>query len=235
MHLGTSLCLAVLMVLWVFLVWYPHPLARAIGATSIFLMMLGIDVTVGPLLGWVVYRENKPSLKFDLMVIFLLQAGALGYGLYSLGQGRPVWLVYNADLFELVRANDLYAGALQQARPEFRTPSWTGPRYVGTLPALDPIQRSNDTLSDVMNGVSLAIRPERYVPLTAVAHSMRMKAQPLTILSHYNPPEQVRAILHRYPQADAFFPLKAPNQDMTVLIDKKAAQVIQVVDLRPWA
>ena len=40
-------------------------------------------------------------------------------------------------------------------------------------------------------------------------------------------------LLAKYPQATAFFPLKASAVDMTVLIDQKA-NVVKIVDLRPW-
>lgn len=40
-------------------------------------------------------------------MIILIQLSALSYGLYSIAQGRPVWLVYNVDRFELVRNNEI--------------------------------------------------------------------------------------------------------------------------------
>ena len=58
-------------------------------------MLLAIDVILGPLLGLLVYKEGKKSLKFDLSVIILIQIAALCYGVFSIEQGRPAWLVYN--------------------------------------------------------------------------------------------------------------------------------------------
>ena len=40
-------------------------------------------------------------------------------------------------------------------------------------------------------------------------------------------------ILAKYPQATAFLSMKANVVDMTVLIDQKA-NVVKIVDLRPW-
>lgn len=71
-HLFIS-CLIVLLVIGlVFFIWYPSPLATAVGVTHIFLMMLAIDVIVGPILGLLVYKEGKKTLKFDLGVIIVL-------------------------------------------------------------------------------------------------------------------------------------------------------------------
>ena len=71
-HFSLSCLLALIFLVWLFLFWYPSPLATAVGVTHIFLMMLAIDVIVGPLLGLLVYKEGKKTLKFDLGVIIVL-------------------------------------------------------------------------------------------------------------------------------------------------------------------
>lgn len=106
-HLSISFLVALLVIGFMFFVWYPSPLATAVGVTHIFLMLLAIDVVIGPILGVLVYKEGKKSLKFDLTVIILLQLSALCYGIYSIEQGRPAWLVFYADRFELVRKNEI--------------------------------------------------------------------------------------------------------------------------------
>lgn len=58
-HLSISLIIALLVIGLVFFVWYLSPLAAAVGVTQIFLMMLAIDVIVGPVLGLFVYKEGK--------------------------------------------------------------------------------------------------------------------------------------------------------------------------------
>jgi len=62
-HLLISAFIASLVLLVVFKVWYPTPLAEAVGVTKIFLMMLVIDVVVGPILGFIVYKEGKKTLN----------------------------------------------------------------------------------------------------------------------------------------------------------------------------
>ncbi len=71
-HFLLSFLIALLVVGLVFFIWYPSPLATAVGVTHIFLMMLAIDVIVGPILGLLVYKEGKKTLKFDLGVIIVL-------------------------------------------------------------------------------------------------------------------------------------------------------------------
>jgi len=62
-HLLLSFLIALLVIGLVFFIWYPSPLATAVGVTHIFLMLLVIDVILGPLLGLLVYKEGKKNTK----------------------------------------------------------------------------------------------------------------------------------------------------------------------------
>ena len=72
-HLLISVLIALISILLVFFVWYPAPLAEALGVGHLFLMLIFIDVMLGPLLGLIIYKEGKKSLKFDLTIIILIQ------------------------------------------------------------------------------------------------------------------------------------------------------------------
>ena len=232
-HLFISLIIALLVIGLVFFVWYSSPLATSVGVTHIFLMLLAIDVVIGPVLGVLVYKEGKKTLKFDLTVIILLQLSALFYGVYSIEQGRPVWLVYNVDRFELVRKNEIVDQNINQAKPQFQQLSWLKPQFVATQFAQDVKQRNDDMFAEVLGGISLAQRPERYVKLTKAKKQMQQRSQKLELLQQYNNKINVEKILAKYPEATAFLPMKANAVDMTVLINKQG-EVVKIVDLRPW-
>lgn len=233
-HLLLSFLVALFVVGVVFFIWYPSPLATAVGVTHIFLMLLVIDVILGPLLGLLVYKEGKKTLKFDLSVIILIQIAALCYGVFSIEQGRPAWLVYNVDRFELVRKNELVDTNIQQAQPQFQKPSWFKPQYVATEFAKDIQQRNDEMFAEVLGGISIAQRPERYVELTQAKNQIQQRALPLVELQRYNQKTDVEKNLAKYPKADAWLPLKANAVDMVVLVNKESASIIKIVDLRPW-
>ena len=233
-HLLISFFIALVVVGLVFFVWYPSPLATAVGVTHIFLMMLAIDVILGPLLGLLVYKEGKKTLKFDLGVIIVLQISALGYGIYSIEQGRPAWLVFYADRFELIRKNDLLLENIDQAKKQFQQVSWAKPQFVAIKTITNTQQHQDDIFTEVMGGVSLAQKPERYVDFVQAKSHLQQRAKTLRELNQYNDAQQVDRILSKYPQATGFFPLKANTVDMTVLINKEKGEVIKIVDLRPW-
>lgn len=196
-------------------------------------MMLTIDVIVGSVLGLLVYKEGKKSLKLDLSIIVLLQLSALLYGIYSIEQGRPVWMVYSVDRFELVRKNEIILENINQAKPQFQQLSWLKPQFVATQFAQDVKQRNDDMFTEVFGGISLAQRPERYVDFAQAKAQLQKRAQSLELLSQYNDKIFVEKTLAKYPQATAFLPMKASAVDMTVLINHQG-EVVKIVDLRPW-
>lgn len=216
------------------IIWYPYPLANAVGVTNIFLMLLAIDVILGPVLGLLVYREGKKTLKFDLSVIIIIQISALCYGVFSIEQGRPAWLVFHVDRFELVRKNDLILENIDQAQSQFQHVSWSKPQFVSVKSAVSTKQHQNDLFTEVLGGISLAQQPDRYIELTQAKNQIQKRALPLVELQQYNQKTKVEKTLAKYPKADAWLPLKANAIDMVVLVHKESASIIKIVDLRPW-
>lgn len=232
-HLLLSFLAALLVVGLVFFIWYPLPLAQAAGVMHIFLMMLAIDVIVGPILGLLVYKEGKKTLKFDLSVIIVIQIAALCYGVFSIEQGRPVWIAYNVDRFELVRKNEIITENIDQALPQYQKNSWFKPKLVGVEFAQDKLQRENDMFAEALGGISIAQKPERYVDFSQAKAQLQKRAQSLELLQQYNDKAVVEKTLAKYPKATAFLPMKASAVDMTVLINH-TGEVVKIVDLRPW-
>lgn len=233
-HLSCSLLIALIVVGIVFFVWYPTPLASAVGVTDIFWMLLIIDVILGPVLGFIVYKVGKKTLKLDLTVIISIQILAFIYGVYSLEQGRPVWIVYSVDRFELIRKNDLIKKNIKQALPEFQKESMLHPKFATLEFAKDLSKRNDDMFFEVFTGISLSQRPELYVNFNSIKMINKARWKSIKDLKSYNESSLVDKILANYPNANAYYPLKAHARDMVVLINKEKAEVIKIVDLRPW-
>lgn len=234
-HLSASISIALLIISLVFFIWYPEPLATAVGVTYIFLMLLIVDVILGPFLSLLVYKENKKTLKFDLSVIIIIQVSALCYGIYSIEQGRPAWLVFYVDRIELVRKNDIILENIDEVQPKFQNISWIKPEFVAVKLAASTQERQDDMFKEVLGGISLAQQPGRYIELTQAKPEIQQHALQLKELQSYNSKAEVEKTLAKYPKADAWLPLKANAVDMVVLIKKETAEIIKIVDLRPWS
>ena len=202
--------------------------------THIFLILLGVDVCLGPLLTLIVYKSGKKTLKMDLTIIVLLQLSALIYGLHTMAEGRPAWLVFNVDRFDLVRVNDIDERKLNDAALEYQSSSWFGPQWVAAKRPEGGDERNDLILESGFGGADLAQRPNLYQPLSAQKDAIAQGVLALSKLSEFNTAEHVNALLAQHPRADAWLPLRANNQDMVVLMHKASAEVVAIVDLRPW-
>ncbi len=233
-HLLLSACLAIAVVSLVFFIWYPSPLHTAVGVTKIFLMLIAIDLILGPCLTFLVYKQGKKTLTMDLSIICAIQLGALLYGLHAVADGRPAWLVFADDRFQLVRVNEIDERKLGEAQLEYRSPPWTGPKWVSVLAPENADERSDLLFESVFAGIDISQHPELYQSLSLADSAMQEAAKPLALLEKYNAPEAVAAILKMYPNAGAWLPVKTNQKDMVVLLKENNGEVIAIVDARPW-
>lgn len=234
-HLSLSFIVAVIASAVVFLLWYPAPLHAAIGVTQIFLLLLSVDITIGPVITFIIYRRGKPSLKFDLTVIALFQLAALTYGLHTVYVGRPAFVVFSVDRFELTRALDIDAASAKKAADEHNLAAVAGwsPHWVGALPSKDAKRRQEILFSSVQGGSDWPQLPELFVPLTEVKNQMLQRALPVQTLQQHYPNH---AELQRYASQSSvkWLPLRGKTKNMAVLIDGGNADVLAIVDVNPW-
>lgn len=233
-HLISSAIAALFILYWVFYIWYPAPLDQAIGVKTIFLTLVGVDLVIGPLLTLLVCKPGKSSLVFDLSVIVLLQVSALGYGVMTVAEGRPVWLVFDSDKFSLVRQIDIDARKLDQADKIYQSPSWFGPKWVAAVEPTDRESKNTLVFESAFAGIEVAQRPNLYVPLDTQFNTVVHKARQLNELGRYNSELLVKDVLNQWPEADAWLPMKGPQRSLVVLVNTRAASIVSVVDLEPW-
>jgi len=232
-----ALCLVVAAVLFslFWFVWYPYPLFKAVGGQEIFLMLLGIDVILGPLLTLVVFKTGKKSLKFDLAVIGAVQVAALAYGVFTLLSGRPVYIAALGHRFELIQANEV--GEEQLAPANASLPLW-GPIWVGIKPATDKKERERMMLSGFA-GADYGHYPQYHAPLESMRDEILANAKPISELRAKNPSREadITAWLSTRGYADpsaVFQGLKARSEHMAVILDAKTAKVIGIAPFKPW-
>lgn len=238
LHLLGSLSVALLTSALVFLVWYPGLFASATGVTSIFLIVLGVDVVMGPLITLIVFNPAKKELRRDLVIVLVLQIAALAYGLHTVWIARPVYQVFNAGRFDLVLANDISDEMLTQAPPEFQALPMLGPKLVGAKAPDDRTVRKEILFSSLTGGGDLPQMVKYYVPYAALKGDILTSQRPLDKLFLTNnsaKTKEIEALQKRYLQRSVgFVPLKGKTKDLTVVIDAQTAEVLEMVALEPW-
>jgi hypothetical protein len=79
------------------------------GALNLFGLLVIVDLLCGPFCTLIVFDSGKGrrELAFDFFVIGVVQILALGYGVYSIAQARPLAMVFEVDRFHLVTGADI--------------------------------------------------------------------------------------------------------------------------------
>jgi hypothetical protein len=105
-HFLISLLVFCLLLLVILLVWYPGLLFELNGGWEGLRIVIGVDLVLGPLLTLIVYKADKPSLKFDLTAIAVFQSLCLSAGVWVVYEERPVVLVFEYDALYSLSARE---------------------------------------------------------------------------------------------------------------------------------
>lgn len=135
-HLTTSVTIFLIFLGIMFFVWYPAPYFVIDGGWKVLRILAGANLVLGPLLTLIVFKPGKPSLKFDLSCIVLLQLGALLYGGTVIYQQRPAFVVFGVDRFTSIPAAEMEFDQLKY--PELQRVVGIGPLLAQTRPPDDP-------------------------------------------------------------------------------------------------
>jgi hypothetical protein len=180
-HLGISALIGAATLALMLIYWYPSPLFEAMGGKELIVLIVGVDVCIGPLITLVIFNPRKKELLFDLAVVVILQLAALSYGIYAMGAGRPVFVVFAVDRFVVVTAAELEPDAIAKAvRPEFRTLPLTGPVRVATDMPSEANER-NDLAFAGLAGLGVQNQPKYFVPYAERRAQVLARAVPLNI------------------------------------------------------
>ena len=239
-HLGISMLVAALAAWLVFGLWFPYPYGELAGGRRLFLLLLAVDVVLGPLLTFVVFNPRKRLREklLDFSVIGLLQLGALGYGLWTVSQARPVHLVYEYSRLAVVSAAQLTDEQLQKAPPELRKLPLTGP----TLLSLRPLEGAKEQFDSTMlaaSGVPQAAQPELWQPYDAGRAEMLATAQPLAGLRQKYPAQAAlidsEVAKTGKPEAGLLYiPVLSRDTAWSVLLDAQTARPLGFIPLDPY-
>lgn len=229
-HFSLSALLGLAVFMLFRFVWYPGALWDLSGAAKLLLLVVGVDVTLGPLLTLIVFNPKKKSLPFDLAVIALVQSAALAYGVWVMAQSRPVYLVGAVDRFVLVAANDLDEQELAAASEQYRALSWTGPRLVATCAHLDREAKVDALFSAIETGIDVDKRPKFYCELDAAKETLLKRTMRFdAVLSKH--PDRKRALAEalgtRYAQPETLLlPLQSRAGFGSAVVDGASARPI---------
>jgi hypothetical protein len=166
----------------IFLVWYPDPFQLMVRGLELFMLVVGVDLALGPLCSFVIFNRNKTrrALVFDYTIVGIVQVAAMVYGVYTVAESRPVYLAFASDRFEVVAARDLLPAELATASaPRYAKVPITGPRLVAVIV---PENLRQQSLFDELGGKPAHVRPRYYQEFPAALDRIRKHALTLDVL-----------------------------------------------------
>jgi hypothetical protein len=181
-HFIATALLAAAAAALIFLVWYPHPFEFMVRGAELFMLVVGCDLALGPLLSFVVFNRSKTrlALVIDYSVIAIVQIAGMVYGVYAVAESRPVYIAFSVDRYEVVAARDLKDSELQAATdPRFRDVPLSGPQYVAVVV---PQKEREKSLMDELAGNPSFARPKWYADLESALPAIRARAITLEAL-----------------------------------------------------
>ncbi len=236
LHLLLSLAIISLAIGLIIYFWFPNSLMLVSNFKEIALLIISIDLILGPLLTFVIFKPKKKGLKFDLSAIATFQASALAYGLFTLYQAHPVYIAFNVDRFTLVRAID--AKPEKASRDEFKISKLSSPKLVVAKIPEDNDAR-NTLLFDVMGGApDIELRPNLYHPFEEnISDILAKSLDPDIIFKDKDAQGKLDSFIKKHGKSKtdyAYLPLEGGAKDAVWVLDNKTAKPIDVIVVDPW-
>lgn len=240
-HLSISFVVAAIVGVVLYFLWYPAPFFIAAGASVLMLLLMGVDVCIGPLLTSIVFSpaKKRSALRFDIAVIAVLQTAAFAYGTYVICQARPVFIVGEVDRLVLIAAEEIDDKDLAKATlPQAQSISWTGPKLIGVIPPTGP-EVYDLVVQAMQDGKTISQMPQLYVPYPEVTQGLLKHAQALSHLRGLSAEQQkqVEDLLAHARNGGyelVFLPLERHDHFYTAILRKDTALPLDVLDLDPW-
>ncbi len=236
-HAALSFLVLVPILIIVRVAWFPGPLFAVQDAGRILAMLAGIQLLLGPLLTFVVYRRGKEKLKFDLAVIGLVQLAVLAYGVVAIHSERPRYVVFAVDRYTVLASKDVDFGAAGMAG--FDDGSGESLRYAfAEMPMGAAYQRFQEGI--LFGGQpDLERRPETWRTLASSRDAILAAARDYRGLLEANPGRaaelrEAAVSAGLDPDTTRYVPLPGKRRDFAALLDPRSAKILAVVDVNPW-
>ncbi len=236
-HLVLSLGIAALAAALVFGVWYRYPYRELSGGRDLFVLLMTVDVVLGPLMTLIVFNTAKPwrELRRDLALIGLVQLAGLAYGLWIVCVARPVHLVFEIDRFRVIHATDIPSDLMDKVPAGVEALPLTGPTLLAVRAFRSRPEEVDATMA-ALQGIALAARPDLWEPYSAARQNVLHAARPVERLrarfaSRAPEIDRVLSGAGRQAATTAYLPLVGRKSFWTVFIDPATAEVVAFMPL----
>jgi hypothetical protein len=242
LHLSASACALSLILGALYLGWYYWPGWALTEVTHVVVVMVGVDVVVGPLLTFVIAHANKPrrDLVRDIAMIVAVQLCALIYGTVSLWNGRPLYYAYSETVLQLVQAYDIDARESADGRrlnPDFAPHWYSRPRWIWAPLPQDPTVSQKIVASSIQGGDDVISMPRYFKPWEQGLPALRAHLKKVDDVAYFygsqkkQLKERMQAAGFDTGQANSM-PLTGRGHPLLAVIDPATAKIKAIIGLK---
>jgi hypothetical protein len=190
LHLLSSATVLTLILGALYFGWYRWPGWYLTDVTRVILVMVGVDVVLGPTLTLIIANQKKSrrELTRDIGIIVAVQLCALTYGSVSLWNGRPLYYAFSESILQLVQAYDIDANEANLGREQnpALAPHWYNlPRWIwAPLPQNAEIAKKI-VISTITGGDDVTSMPRYFRPWEDGLPSLRSRLKKVDDVAYF--------------------------------------------------
>jgi len=240
LHLLASASVLALVLGILYLGWYQWPGWYVAGVSSIVAVLIAVDLTLGPLMTFLVARSTKPHpvLMRDIGVIATVQLCALIYGSVSLWNGRPLYYAFSTSTLELIQAYGLNAHDLAVAREQHAAlrPHWYSlPRWIW-VPLPSDSQEAEKIVVAVTTGEGedVTSMPQYFKPWQQGLSELRSQLKRVDDVPYFSKREKAALALRMRargldPTQSATMPMMGRGRPLLVVFDPAKLEIAAMI------
>jgi hypothetical protein len=166
LHLLSSASVLTLILGCLYFGWYRWPGWYLTDVTRVVLVMVCVDVVLGPTLTLIIANQAKARrvLVRDIAIIVAVQLCALLYGSVQLWNGRPLYYAFSENVLQLVQAYDIDVNEAElgrQQNPDFAPHWYSLPRWIWA-PLPQDAETSQEIVAAAVSGGDDVISMPRF-------------------------------------------------------------------------
>lgn len=176
--------------------WYRWPGWFLTDVAHVVIVLVGVDIVLGPLLTLVIARSGKPrrELTRDIAMIVVVQLCALVYGTASLWNGRPLYYAFSESVLQLVQAYDIgdeEAVLARQQNPGLAPHWYSLPRWVWAPLPQDPKTSLDIVRSAITGGDDVISMPRYFKPWSQGLVGLRAQLKKVDDVAYFSPKQKI--------------------------------------------
>jgi len=236
-NLFISQIIIILFLVFAYLMWFPYSYSLLGGFHKTALMLVLVDIVLGPLLVFIVYKKDKKYLTFDINVLLSIQLAAFVYGAHALYLKHPVYNVFVDDRFKLVNVS--YTSPDEIRFESLKTSFFTKPKMAYTELPSDLTERTQFMLGvDLFGDRDIDQRADLYQPhIQALDKILDRQLNPSILFSSNENESKLKKFIKKHGGSIsdyAFFPISGNNQKEAIFaMNNKNGEAVGIIDMNP--